>query len=123
MLSTLHTSLASSVGLNATDHPLGIACLVVFALSYACVIFEEMLHMKKSKPVMLAAGIIWILVGFIVLSKTKTEIAQNNERKQHNIYHEYSYEELINVCRKKDISEIHNMDKSTLIDLIIKQEE
>ena len=78
MLTTLQTCLASSAGLNAIDHPLGIACLVIFGLSYACVVFEEMLHMKKSKPVMLAAGLIWILVGCIVLSKTKSEIADKN---------------------------------------------
>ncbi|MAG88422.1 hypothetical protein [Zunongwangia profunda] len=64
-----------------------------------------------------------ILIQNGISEEKASEIAQNNERKQHNIYHEYSYEELINVCRKKDISEIHNMDKSTLIDLIIKQEE
>ena len=62
--------LASSSGLNATDHPLGYLAIAVFVLSYACVIFEEMLHMKKSKPVMLAAGLIWIIVGMIVYSET-----------------------------------------------------
>ncbi|MDD7986290.1 sodium:proton antiporter NhaD [Lentisphaera marina] len=62
--------LASSSGLNATDHPLGYLALAVFVLSYACVIFEEMLHMKKSKPVMLAAGLIWIIVGMIIYTKT-----------------------------------------------------
>ena len=76
MFTTFNSLIASSAGLNATDHPLGIACLVIFALSYACVVFEEMLHMKKSKPVMLAAGIIWILVGFIVIAKTSDEAAQ-----------------------------------------------
>ena len=62
--------LAGSAGLDATDHPLGYLAIAVFVLSYACVIFEEMLHMKKSKPVMLAAGLIWIIVGMIVLDKT-----------------------------------------------------
>lgn len=62
--------LASSSGLNATDHPLGYLAIAVFVLSYACVIFEEMLHMKKSKPVMLAAGLIWIIVGMIIYTQT-----------------------------------------------------
>jgi len=34
-----------------------------FVLAYALVIVEEKLHMRKSKPVMVAAGIIWVLVA------------------------------------------------------------
>ena len=37
--------------------------LVLFVAAYALVIFEEKLHLRKSKPVILAAGIIWILVA------------------------------------------------------------
>ncbi len=50
---------------NMLDHPLAIFCLVVFVLSYIAVLFEEQTHLRKSKPVMLGAGIIWVLVGFI----------------------------------------------------------
>ena len=32
-------------------------------VAYLLVIFEEQLHLRKSKPVMLAAGIIWVLVA------------------------------------------------------------
>lgn len=46
-------------------HPAAILCLVVFVLSYAAVLFEEQTHMRKSKPVMLGAGLIWIIIGFI----------------------------------------------------------
>jgi Na+/H+ antiporter NhaD/arsenite permease-like protein len=42
----------------------GIAALAIFALSYVLVIFEDALHLKKSKPVLLAAGLIWTLIGF-----------------------------------------------------------
>ena len=66
--------LAGSAGLDATDHPLGYLAIAVFVLSYACVIFEEMLLIwKNQKPVMLAAGLIWIIVGMIVLSKTSND--------------------------------------------------
>ena len=75
--------LAGSAGLNATDHPLGYLAIAVFVLSYACVIFEEMLHMKKSKPVMLAAGLIWIIVGMIVLDKTPDESPVSIAVEQH----------------------------------------
>jgi Na+/H+ antiporter NhaD/arsenite permease-like protein len=43
--------------------PLALAALVVFVVAYALVIAEEFTHLRKSKPVMLAAGLIWVLVG------------------------------------------------------------
>lgn len=42
---------------------LGPAILVIFALAYALVFAEEKLHLRKSQPVMIAAGAIWILVA------------------------------------------------------------
>ncbi len=42
----------------------GIAVVLVFALAYVLVILEEKIHLRKSKPVMLAAAIIWALIGF-----------------------------------------------------------
>lgn len=41
----------------------GIVSLVLFVGAYSLVIFEEQLHLRKSKPVLLAAGIIWVLVA------------------------------------------------------------
>jgi Na+/H+ antiporter NhaD/arsenite permease-like protein len=41
----------------------GYLSLIVFVLAYLLVIFEEKLHLRKSKPVLLAAGIIWILIA------------------------------------------------------------
>ncbi len=41
----------------------GIAALIIFIVAYLLVIAEELLHLRKSKPVMVAAGIIWILVA------------------------------------------------------------
>ena len=49
--------------LNLTAHWAGIAALVIFVVAYVLVIFEEATHMRKSKPVMLAAGVIWALIG------------------------------------------------------------
>lgn len=47
------------------DHPLAVVSLVVFVLSYLAVLLEERTHLRKSKPVMLGAGIIWVLIGVI----------------------------------------------------------
>lgn len=50
--------------LDLTRSGLGIIALVVFILAYLVVLGEEFLHLRKSKPVIVAAGIIWMLVGF-----------------------------------------------------------
>jgi len=63
-----HTVLASSghggdIAVDLTVHPLGYASLVLFVMAYTLVIFEEKLHLRKSKPVMMAAGFIWVLIA------------------------------------------------------------
>jgi len=51
--------------LDLTDHTVGYIALVIFGLAYTLVIFEEQLHLAKSKPVLLAAGLIWILIAIV----------------------------------------------------------
>ncbi len=41
----------------------GIIAVLIFIIAYSLVIGEEFLHLRKSKPVLVAAGIIWMLVG------------------------------------------------------------
>ncbi|WP_406802708.1 sodium:proton antiporter NhaD [Alkalimarinus alittae] len=53
----------ASLDMMATG--LGIAALVIFIIAYGLVIAEEFIHLRKSKPVMLAAGLIWIIVGLL----------------------------------------------------------
>lgn len=42
----------------------GIASVVVFCFAYLLVVLEEKLHLRKSKPIMLAAGLIWLFIAF-----------------------------------------------------------
>jgi len=51
--------------LDLTGHWVGITALVLFVFAYLLVMSEEFTHLRKSKPVMLAAGIIWGLIGWI----------------------------------------------------------
>lgn len=51
--------------LNVISHPLAILALCVFLLSYFLVILEEFIQLKKSKPVLLAAGIIWAIAAVL----------------------------------------------------------
>ncbi|MDH3692740.1 MAG: sodium:proton antiporter, partial [Gammaproteobacteria bacterium] len=47
-----------------TIHWVGYCSLLLFVLAYALVLVEEYTHLRKSKPVILAAGIIWGLIAF-----------------------------------------------------------
>ena len=49
--------------LDLTMHPAGLAALAVFVLAYALVVAEEVIDMRKSKPVLVAAGLIWVFIG------------------------------------------------------------
>jgi NhaD family Na+/H+ antiporter len=44
----------------------GITALIIFAVAYALVMAEEFTHLRKSKPVILAAGIIWALIASVI---------------------------------------------------------
>lgn len=50
--------------LDLTTHWVGYTALIIFILAYALVMAEEFIHLRKSKPVVLAAGIIWLLVAW-----------------------------------------------------------
>ncbi|KZX76644.1 sodium:proton antiporter [Oleiphilus sp. HI0009] len=68
MLMLIATSAAAAGGgevqmLDLTATWLGGISIAIFVFAYMLVIGEEYLHLRKSKPVMVAAGIIWILVA------------------------------------------------------------
>lgn len=44
---------------------MGFVCLAIFVLAYALVIAEEALHLRKSKPVIVASGVLWILLAAV----------------------------------------------------------
>jgi len=50
-------------GLDLTQTWVGYSALALFVLAYMLVVMEEFFHLRKSKPVIVAAGIIWVLVG------------------------------------------------------------
>lgn len=55
---------SESVSADLTHNIAGYASLALFALAYLLVMSEEFTHMRKSKPVMLAAGLIWGLIAW-----------------------------------------------------------
>lgn len=65
---------ASATGLTTSWY--GIASIIVFVLAYSLVIGEEFLQLRKSKPVLVAAGIIWTLVSLAYISTGDTHTAE-----------------------------------------------
>ncbi|MEO8244792.1 MAG: sodium:proton antiporter NhaD [bacterium] len=61
--------------LNLTTHWAGISALIIFVLAYVLVIFEEQIEMRKSKPVMMAAGLIWVMIGVAFALNGHAEMA------------------------------------------------
>lgn len=58
----------------------GYASVVVFTVAYLFVIFEEQLHLPKSKPVMVSAGVIWIIIAFAYSSHHMTAVIEEGIR-------------------------------------------
>ena len=66
--------------LNLTDHWVGFVALLIFVLAYAFVIIEEFTHLRKSKPVMLAAGLIWAIIGYQYATASMTHTVEDAVR-------------------------------------------
>lgn len=66
LLAAFSSPVFAAVGeLDLTRSGVGYFALIIFALAYALVMAEEALHLRKSKPVLVAAGIIWIAIGIV----------------------------------------------------------
>lgn len=62
-------AMANGNVLDVTSSPLAWTCIAVFVFAYCLVMAEEPLHLRKSKPVIMAAGIIWTIIAFIAVQK------------------------------------------------------
>lgn len=70
---------ASTTGgetLDLTKHPVGYIAIAVFVLAYLFVMAEEFTQLRKSKPVVLAAGIIWAMIAAVYVSNGMTHEAE-----------------------------------------------
>jgi NhaD family Na+/H+ antiporter len=83
LLSILFCSTAFATGngeqmqkLDLTAHWVGPASLLLFFLAYLLVMGEEFTHLRKSKPTMLAAGIIWALIGWVYVQGGMPQVAE-----------------------------------------------
>jgi Na+/H+ antiporter NhaD/arsenite permease-like protein len=65
------------------DHWIGYTALAVFLAAYILVIVEESLDLRKSKPVMVAAGAIWMLTAIAYASQHQSHLVA--EILRHNL--------------------------------------
>lgn len=61
--------------IDLTNHTVGYLALLIFTLAYALVMAEEFVHLRKSKPVILAAGIIWALIAYMYVQMGQPDLA------------------------------------------------
>jgi NhaD family Na+/H+ antiporter len=69
---------------DLTRNVAGYAALALFAFAYLLVMAEEFTHLRKSKPVMLAAGLIWGLIGWAYATLDLPKAAMHDAF-QHNL--------------------------------------
>lgn len=69
--------------LDLTTSTIGYAAIAIFVLAYTLVMLEEKLHLRKSKPVLVGAGLIWILIGGFYVSENIPHVTE--EAFRHNL--------------------------------------
>ena len=73
-------ALADGGPLSLTHTGVGLFALVIFVLAYLLVMAEEYLKLRKSKPVLIAAGIIWIAIGVVYAGQGQSPLAHEGFR-------------------------------------------
>ncbi|MEZ8155010.1 sodium:proton antiporter NhaD [Vibrio splendidus] len=83
--STVAGAATSQLGepLKLTSSFAGYLSLTIFVVAYIVVMMEEYLKLRKSKPVLLAAGLIWIIIGFTYQEHNLVEVAK--QALEHNL--------------------------------------
>ncbi len=69
--------------LDLTGHWVGLFSIAIFVLAYLLVMAEEFTHLRKSKPVILAAGIIWAAIAWVYVANGMPHMAGQAVR--HNL--------------------------------------
>ena len=69
--------------MDLTNSGLGFTAIAIFVFAYLLVMGEEFMHLRKSKPVMIAAGLIWGMIGWYYTQHGMAELAENAVR--HNL--------------------------------------
>ena len=71
--------------LGLTRTALGLLALGLFVAAYLLVAIEEFIDLKKSKPVILAAGLIWVIVAILIAEHSPNAREELELMVQHNL--------------------------------------
>ena len=66
--------------IDLTNSALGFTAIAIFVIAYMLVMAEEFIHLRKSKPVIIAAGLIWGMIGFYYMQHGMPELAEHAVR-------------------------------------------
>lgn len=66
---------AGEGAIDLITHPVGLVCVAIFIIAYIFVILEEKIHLRKSKPVLVAAGLIWTLIAWQYSSQNLADLS------------------------------------------------
>lgn len=74
------SSEAAHATLDLTANWAGYLSIAIFVIAYLLVIFEEKTHLRKSKPILIAAGLIWLIIGIVYHNHGISELAEAGVR-------------------------------------------
>ena len=80
---TLASTQDTQQAIDLTNSAIGFTAIAIFVFAYLLVMCEEFIHLRKSKPVMIAAGIIWGMIGWYYTQHDMPELAEQAVR--HNL--------------------------------------
>ncbi|MFZ8870262.1 MAG: sodium:proton antiporter NhaD [Litorivicinaceae bacterium] len=69
--------------IDLTNHFAGFLAIAIFVFAYALVMAEESIHLPKSKPVLIAAGLIWLIIAVSYQGTGQEQLAEAAVR--HNL--------------------------------------
>ena len=103
--------------IDLTTHWAGFSALLIFVVAYGFVMAEEFTHLRKSKPVVLAAGLIWGIVAFVYSSTPHYEVVEHEIRHSFLEYAELAFFLLVAMTYINALEErnVFNSLKSWLI--------
>ena len=71
--------------IDLTTSYVGYISLIIFVLAYALVMVEEFSHLRKSKPVIISAALIWGIIAFYFSSQPGSHSENLEQALEHNI--------------------------------------
>ena len=71
--------------MDLTTSYVGYISLIIFVLAYALVMVEEFSHLRKSKPVIISAALIWGIIAFYLSSQPGSHSENLEQALEHNI--------------------------------------